>query len=185
MPGLQLNLFLGDEMPPIKRWYPVSHDLNADIEVWELTDRFGVTGLRVWLEILSIADRNEGILPGPWGRYPRLLAARLRSKPRYLVDVCKFVSRWLVDACQCSSSGLVDACQHSTRVRNYAKYNRTRVPNKFPPRPDLTRPDLNPPNPLIKNKGGSDQRIGPQKSEPVKLASVLDMFEELHKRSRK
>src|SRR5215471_8983961 len=121
------------------RYFPVNQDINADVEVWELTDKFGVTGLRVWLEILSIADRNKGNLPGPWGRYPRLLAARLRSKPSYLIDVCQFASRWLVDACQCSSSGLVDACQHSTRVLNYAKYHKLRAESWRAP--NLTKPN--------------------------------------------
>lgn len=114
-------------MPQIKRWFPVSHDINADPEIWELTDQFGVTGLRAWLEILSIADRNEGVLPGLWESYPRLLAGRCQSTSRYLVGVCQFASRWL----------LVDS-QGIARVVNYRKYHRSREPNSLPP--DL--PDL-------------------------------------------
>ena len=114
-------------MPPIKRWFPVSHDINSDTEVWNLTDKFGVSGLRAWLEILSIADRNDGVLPGLWSDYPRLLATRCKSTTRHLVGVCQFTTRWLhIDY------------QGTARVVNYSKYHRTREPNPFPP--DL--PDL-------------------------------------------
>ena len=51
-------------MPRIRRWHPVSHDLNRDTEVRELRKRFGDWMALVWLEMLSIADRNEGVIPG-------------------------------------------------------------------------------------------------------------------------
>jgi len=47
-------------MPRIKRWFPVSHDINSDPEVWELTNTFGEWLLPVWLEILSVTDRADG-----------------------------------------------------------------------------------------------------------------------------
>src|SRR4051794_5006102 len=53
-------------MPRIKRWFPVSHDINRDPEFCELSRRFGATGIRVWLELLSIADRNDGDVPGSY-----------------------------------------------------------------------------------------------------------------------
>ncbi|KKL26428.1 hypothetical protein LCGC14_2395390 [marine sediment metagenome] len=54
----------GKQMPRIRRWFHVSHDINSDPEVWELTDRFGDRAYRVWIEILSIADRYDGLVPG-------------------------------------------------------------------------------------------------------------------------
>ena len=51
-------------MPRIRRWFHVSHDINSDPEVWELTDRFGDRALRVWMQMLSIADTNNGRLKG-------------------------------------------------------------------------------------------------------------------------
>lgn len=51
-------------MPRIRRWFHVSHDINNDPEVWELTDTFGDWFLRVWLQMLSIGDRNEGYIKG-------------------------------------------------------------------------------------------------------------------------
>ena len=38
----------------------MSHDINSDPEVWELTDTFGDWLLYAWLQILSVADRGEG-----------------------------------------------------------------------------------------------------------------------------
>ena len=51
-------------MPRRKHYFPVSHDINNDPEVWELTDTFGDWLLFVWLEILSVADRSEGYFMG-------------------------------------------------------------------------------------------------------------------------
>lgn len=42
----------------------MSHDLNRDPEIRELRKRFGDWMALVWLEMLSIADRNLGIIPG-------------------------------------------------------------------------------------------------------------------------
>jgi hypothetical protein len=47
-------------MPRIRRYFPVTHDINSDPEVWELRDRLGDRAGFVWLEWLAIADRNEG-----------------------------------------------------------------------------------------------------------------------------
>lgn len=117
-------------MPRIKRWFPVSHDFNADPEVWELTDKFGDRAIRVWLELLSIADRNDGELPGQWKDYPRLLAGRCRSTARHLQGICQWLSRWLA----VDSEGIA-------RVVNYGKYHRPKEQIKVPP--DLPNlPDL-------------------------------------------
>ncbi|MGH3849124.1 MAG: hypothetical protein ACRDRT_05390, partial [Pseudonocardiaceae bacterium] len=51
-------------MPRIRRWFHISQDINFDPEIWELTETLGDRSLRVWLEVLSIADRNEGAIPG-------------------------------------------------------------------------------------------------------------------------
>jgi hypothetical protein len=105
-------------------YFPVSQDINADLEVWELTDRFGVTGIRAWLEVLSIADRNNGVLPGLWSEYPRLLAARCQSTTKHLVGVCQFITRWLT----------VDS-QGTARVTKYAKYHKIRAERSTAPNP--------------------------------------------------
>lgn len=116
-------------VPRITRWFPVSHDINSDPEVIELTDRFGLTGLKVWLECLSIGDRNEGVLGPDLDTLARSLAIKCnstRSRVRLVLDLT--VTRSWVD------------CDSTVRLHNYAKYHRTREPNRFPSEPILTKP---------------------------------------------
>ncbi len=114
-------------------YFPVSQDINSDPEVWELTDKFGDRALRVWLEILSIADRNNGTLPGHWEHYPSILAGRCKSTTRHLRAVCEWVARWLV----------IDS-QGVASVRNYSKYHKIRADRSTAP---------NPPNqPILTNR---------------------------------
>lgn len=107
-------------------YFPVSQDINSDPEVWELTDRFGDRSLRVWLEILSIADRNNGVLPGPWKDYPSILAGRCKSTTKHVRVVCQWVARWLA----------IDS-QGVARVRNYSKYHKTRAELNTSPNPPI------------------------------------------------
>jgi hypothetical protein len=58
-------------MPQIKRWFPVSHDINADPEVWAMRRQIGEKSLSIWLEMLSIADRNDSRLVGDYEQLVR------------------------------------------------------------------------------------------------------------------
>lgn len=102
-------------MPRIKRWFHVSHDINSDGEVWELTDKFGVAGLRVWLEMLSIADRNEGHLPDLSEATLRQLSIRCNTTQRHLRGILEYTQTrlWIVS-------------DPSPRVRNWLIYNPSR-----------------------------------------------------------
>lgn len=51
-------------MPRIKRWFPVNHNINRDPEVWAMRHELGEKSLSIWLEFLSIADQNDGEIPG-------------------------------------------------------------------------------------------------------------------------
>jgi hypothetical protein len=53
-------------MPRIKRWFPVNHNINRDPEVWEMRRTIGEKSLSIWMEFLSIADQNEGQVPGSY-----------------------------------------------------------------------------------------------------------------------
>lgn len=55
-------------MPIPKRYFKMSHEINNDPEVWELTETFGDRSLRLWIQYLSIFDRNENSfkLSGLW-----------------------------------------------------------------------------------------------------------------------
>lgn len=112
-------------MPRIKRWFHVSHDINSDPEVWELTDRFGDRSLRVWQEILSIAERNDGDIPG-WSaelspQLRRSLAGKCRVSGETVQRVCGFADEkfWTVSG-------------NPHKTRNHLKYNPSREPNKNP-----------------------------------------------------
>lgn len=106
-------------VPRIKRWFPVSHDINSDPEVWELTDRFGVTGLRVWLELLSIGDRNDGRLPPMSDSTYRQLSIKCNSTQSRVRLVCDWTQTqsWVV-------------CDPTPRLRNYADYHISRDAKK-------------------------------------------------------
>jgi hypothetical protein len=119
-------------MPRIRRWFHVSHDINSDGEVWELTDRFGATGLRLWLEFLSIGDRNEGRLPELSEATVRQLSIKCNTTQIRVRQVCDWIvtKTWIV-------------CDPSPRLRNWAIYNplredkksHTPSPPTFPPIP--------------------------------------------------
>jgi hypothetical protein len=61
-------------MASYKRYHPVSHDFNRDPEVLEARKRFGDWIGFAWLEVLSIGDRNKGIVPGTVEQIADILA---------------------------------------------------------------------------------------------------------------
>jgi len=78
-------------MPRIKRWFPVSLEINDDEEMWDFTDTFGERALRTWLEILRILDRNENVFrpTAEWftaaSRKLRQTAVNLRRQVAWIV----------------------------------------------------------------------------------------------------
>ena len=124
-------------MPTITRWFPVSHDINGDPEMWELRDLHGHQAGFIWLEILSIADRNKGLV----GHDPEQLRNQLASKCRtsrikagLVLDWCR-VKGWLT-----SDDGL--------RVAKFAEYHKTRGTKVAPSYPsEPSEPNLT----IIKN----------------------------------
>lgn len=116
-------------MPRIRRWFPMPQDINRDPEFWEFRELIGPRAEAIWEEILSIADRNDGFLPGLWEAYPRLLAAAChstRSRVQVAMDWLttprgKDLLPWVT----VESKGVA-------RVTNHAEYHRTREPDKIP-----------------------------------------------------
>lgn len=142
-------------MPKIKRWFPVSHDINHSPTTRMLVHEYGAPGLRIWLEILSIADRA-----GPFidccseGAISRLSSAA-ETKSRVTRSVLeallkagsiKHEGHFIVDSYALDSHLIVTSCalhsriNHVTEVVNYSEYHRTEERIMFPP--DLTRPNL-------------------------------------------
>ena len=133
-------------MPRIKRWFPVSHDINSDPEVWTMRREIGEKSLSIWLEMLSIADRNESELPGDYQALVRSIAGKCQATVRTVSAVYEF-----------AKSRLWLESQPTLKVANYWKYHRPqeRKPlpggNKSSSPPILTRPDPTEP-PKIESK---------------------------------
>jgi hypothetical protein len=108
-------------LPRIKRWFPVSHDINRDPEMWALCDRFGDKALRCWLEILSIADRNEGAVPGDINGISRVVSWAIRCKTTTTLRIVYAIieTGWLTN-------------NNGIHVTNWSKYHRTWEPQKLP-----------------------------------------------------
>jgi hypothetical protein len=123
-------------MPRIKRWFPASHDINGDPEVWELTERFGERALRVWLEILSIGDRNEGQVKGQRDFIATCLSSKCRTTKTRVLQILDYAESrlWLVS-------------DPVLRVRNHPKYHRVREPKEVPAGDKLVSPPSEPSEP--------------------------------------
>src|SRR3990167_2493504 len=128
-------------VPKIRRWFPVSHDINRDPEMWEFRELIGKRADAIWDEILSIADRNEGYLPGNFKRYSSLLAGVCKSTARHL-DVALL---WLTTPRGRHHRAWVEVNSEGVaRVANFTEYHRMREPYKIlsgkkraPPPPNL------------------------------------------------
>ena len=118
-------------MPRIKRWFPVSHDINADPQVWALTSKCGDRSLRVWLELLSISDRNDGYLPPMSQTLARALAGRCQVSAKTVTRVWDYASvyTWIVS-------------DPTPRVRNHARFHHTRDAKEIPPGEPETSPPI-------------------------------------------
>lgn len=108
-------------MPRIRRWFPVSHDINSDAEVWAMRHEIGEKSLSVWLEALSIADRHDGELPGPWNELLRSIAAKCQASRKTVSGVFEFAKShvWIVS-------------DPALRVLNYSKYHPSREEKEIP-----------------------------------------------------
>lgn len=153
-------------MPRIKRWFPVSHEINRDPELWALEAKHGSKVLRVWLELLSIADRNDGEIPGSAEAVANGIAWQVRLK----TGKCLTIIRAIMDAGWAhigtiSDEQRTDDCQRIL-VTNYAKYHRTREQNSSPPNQTKPEPNQTNPNKTI--------RLAPSKPAPLVLPEWLD-----------
>lgn len=143
-------------MPRIKRWFPVSHDINSDPEVWALTDQFGDRGLRAWLEILSIADRNEGAVSTQREDLVRAFSIKLNSTQDRMRKVLEWFEThsWIVS-------------DPIPRVRNYSDYHKVRGAKQIPHGSQVGSPPSEPSEPNLPKKSKKtsfpeDFAIGPQ-----------------------
>jgi len=124
-------------VPRIKRWFPVSHDINRDPEIRELRRRHGDWAALAWLECLSIADRNGGKIPGTMSDVAEIIGqVSLQMYRKRATDGAQMVLRWAED------HGWITVRSAWIEVVNYTKYHRTEERNTVPSEPDRTRPNL-------------------------------------------
>lgn len=115
-------------MSKIKRWFPVSQDINRDPQLWELCRLHGDRALRVWLEILSIADRNEGIIPGASGGASADLPPDLR---RALADASRTSGQTVANVWRTIGEWSWTVPSSPVRVAKYTEYHKTRETKKI------------------------------------------------------
>ena len=128
-PAVSTFVRKGFALPTIIRWFKVTHDINADPEIWELREIYGDRAGFIWLECLSIADRNSGIV-GPVSDHTRnQLAAKCRS-PRTKVGQ---VLEW------CRTRGWLTSDTH-WRIAKWRKYNKDLDAKKSPSETVLDSP---------------------------------------------
>ena len=146
-------------MPRIKRWFPVSHDFNRDPQVIELRKEFGDWSALAWLELLSIADRNSGTVPGTVDQIAHVLTPITLAK--YQGKATKRVRNLLETV---EKLGWIECETGSIQIVNYAKYHRTPEQYRVPSEPDRTRPE-----PIPKKESRADVP-----KEPTKKPKELD-----------
>ncbi len=116
-------------MPIPKRWYPISHDLLFDPELWELIRLHGDRSLATWLWFLSGLDRsgNSLRLSGDWlssaSRMLRQSSASIRRQLDWMI-----AKGWLT-VVQTSPDGSPAVLS----TPNYWKYHRSREPKGSQP----------------------------------------------------
>lgn len=133
-------------MPRIKRWHPVSHDFNRDPQLRELREKFGDWMGYGWLELLSVADRNDGFVKGDLDRIAVIVGGTSLSRR---LDIAAKQAKSALEAML--KFGWIEICCNgesaAIKVVNVAKYHRTQGPNEISEGnkqgspPNRTRPD--------------------------------------------
>ncbi|HEX9446041.1 MAG TPA: hypothetical protein VGA73_18120 [Candidatus Binatia bacterium] len=111
-------------MPRVKRYFPVSQELNDDEEVWEFTGAFGDRALRTWMEILKILDKTENVLRvSP--EWFASVSRRVRQTPANLRRQIVWMEAkgWLA-----IREAAADGSPRLLYSPNYSKYHNTREP---------------------------------------------------------
>lgn len=128
-------------MPTITRWFRVTHDINSDPEIWELRERYTDRAALVWLECLSIADRNSGVIGPRSDQTVNQLASKCRTTRAKVFNIVEWCldRGWIAigqapDANPMPTRSRPDANPVSTRsahdqylrIANWRKYNKRR-----------------------------------------------------------
>lgn len=135
-------------MARVKRWFPLSHDFLDDPETHLMVNKFGWRSLRVWLRILSIADRNDGKLKGSISEWSLILLRDysegnqrwIRRDSDRLLSLLLWMSErgWI---------GIREGSEPSLETLNHAKFHVVRDDNKIPTGIQTASPPTRPTRP--------------------------------------
>jgi len=115
-------------VPRIRRYHPIAHDFNRDPEVRELRRQFGDWMALVWVEMLSLSDRNEGIIKGDLASIAESLAhVSLSTRPQHAVNKVLTAIPYMAD------KGWLEVHKDRVLVCNYAEYHQRREQASSPP----------------------------------------------------
>jgi hypothetical protein len=186
-------------LPNITRYFPVSHDLIHDPEMIELETLYGDWMLAVWLQMLSIADRNDGEIRGTpeyiaksltwlWKSNSRRYNAKWRVNEllmafEWMSNKGWIEAEWMQNGCRIRAEwkrneSSIDAEWMGFYVCNYAKYHRTRAGNSHPPK----RPNLpNLPNLLKMQTAPSADPVDKSKKKGSLDPKVKEVADRIYK----
>ena len=124
-------------MPSPKRWMPISRDINDDDEFNELSKRFGVAGVRIFLEVMAVVDKTDNC----W-RLSGDFLGRVARKCRTTRNIVQRVLQLFLDFGWIRLSTLSDQSL-IYEAPNYWKYRKRRESKESQPSP-LDAPDKGP-----------------------------------------
>lgn len=175
-------------MPRIRHWFHVTHDINGDPEMWELRDKFGDRAGFVWMEILSISDRNDGLVGHNLDQLRNQLASKCRTsrvKVDAIINWCRDRSWLLPDRVPMPSQPQPDANPTATRLEPGSSRDdielvsrdglRTRSHAEYHPSRDAKKNGgaSPPPSPPIPSLPKSKNKSNPPPTEAVMCAQLL------------
>lgn len=167
-------------MPRYKRWFNVDQDINHKPKMRELMRAHGLSGFRIWLEILSIGNRNDGEVDC-WsvGALSRLTSAA-DTKQKVTTDVLLWLQKRNSIAPLSNYKGVM-------RIVNHAKYNILREAKENPPGNQSASPP-NLPNPNLPDKSKNKNKNPPKAPLPIPSwlnKTIWKSYLEMRKKIRK
>jgi hypothetical protein len=157
-------------------WFAVSRKLNRDPEVWELTDQFGDRSIRIWLELLALANQSANRLV--WTKQWLLMIANTtRHRTGRTTEVIQWMlgRGWIAEIppseteLELSSNSVLTQLERVLLIPNLQQYQKVTTPkNKTKQKEDKYT--------------DKDEELAPKiyaKSEQKKMSAPLDpKFEE-------
>jgi hypothetical protein len=112
-------------MPRRKQWAPLAHGFNRDPQVRELRKTYSDWMALVWLELVSIADMNDGEVKGTVEHIAESLAyISMTNRPRFASNRITNALRFM------SNCGWIQIQTDRVLVVNYVKYHPLRYDKK-------------------------------------------------------